>query len=172
VPAPSSSVSPVYLDSWAAPTRQIKGSRTVAIKFPVSAREAAELFTSRRALLLQQSQHSAELVVPVERIELPTFVLIRRRKCQGKRPQRGGTEVKHAWPIRNVIGWCATPTRLCFGRVGRRRRLPICHSRGAAERDLVRLFASFSELRIELTIPMYPKCSQCLCGDGEADMNE
>jgi hypothetical protein len=62
VPAPSSQVSPVYpVDSGAAPSRQIKDSGTVAIKFTVSAIEAAELFTSRRALVLRQSQHSAKL---------------------------------------------------------------------------------------------------------------
>ena len=49
------------VDSWAAPTTQIKDSRAAAIKFPVSAIEAAKLLTSRRGLLLQQSRHSAKL---------------------------------------------------------------------------------------------------------------
>jgi hypothetical protein len=42
------------------------------------------------------------------------------------------------------IGRRMTPTRLCFGRVGRRRRRsPICRSQRAAEQGSVRVFASF-----------------------------
>ena len=41
------------------------------------------------------------------------------------------------------IEWLATPTRLCFRRVGRRRRSPICRSQRAVEQDSLRVFASF-----------------------------
>jgi hypothetical protein len=47
--------------------------------------------------------------------------------------------------VKTFIGWRATSTRHCFGKASRRRRLPICHSQRAAERDSVRVFASFPD---------------------------
>src|ERR1700739_1902111 len=45
---------------------------------------------------------------------------------------------------------------LCFGRVGRRRRSPICRSQRAAEQDSVRVFASFPDSALDSQVLLSP----------------
>jgi hypothetical protein len=62
--------------------------------------------------------------------------------------------------VGTFIGWCATSTRRCFGKASRRRRLPICRHQRAAERDSVRVFASFPDSVLDSQSP----CTQSVPG--------
>jgi hypothetical protein len=84
---------------------------------------------------------------------------------------------KRRGATRTFSGCPATPTRLCFGRVGRRRRRsPICRSQTAAERDSVRVFASFPDSALDSQALLSPLaqlsgfflcfCAACQVVDG------
>jgi hypothetical protein len=78
-------------------------------------------------------------------------------------------DLKGGLTVGALIERRTTPTRLCFGRASRRRRLPICRSQRATEQDSVRVFASFLDSALDSQPFLSPLAELsgiflCVCG--------